>query len=60
MSYKFICKKCNETHDIDMRLSEYSPSGHYCPICEEELERDMSDISGGAIWKCSGAYGKSK
>lgn len=59
MTYRFTCPKCNEKHLLDIPISEYSPTGHKCPNCGEELVRDVEDFAGGVIWKCTGAFGKS-
>lgn len=61
MQYKFMCPKCGKKYVIEMPLSGYTSTGHICENeeCKTELIRDVSDFAGGAIWKCSGAFGKS-
>lgn len=61
MQYKFMCPKCGKKYVIEMPISQYSSTGHICENeeCKTELIRDVSDFAGGAIWKCSGAFGKS-
>lgn len=60
MQYKFKCPKCGQKYVIDMPMSEYTSTGHVCENknCKTELIRDVNDFAGGAIWKCSGAFGK--
>lgn len=62
MRYKFVCPKCGKKYTINIPLSEYTSSGHICKDknCETELIRDLDDFASGVIWKCQGAFGKSK
>lgn len=59
MTYKFKCEKCNKVVSVDMSIKEYTPDGHVCEECGSKLIRDYVDIAGAAIWKTSGAFGKS-
>ena len=49
MNYPFTCPKCGNHEDISMKMSEYTPSGHYCKKCNEEMERDISSMTFGMI-----------
>lgn len=44
MNYPFTCPKCGFKKQISMKMSEYTSSGHYCPICNEEMQRDISSM----------------
>lgn len=44
MYYKFICPKCDSEETIEMKMSEYTSSGHICKNCGEELVRDISTM----------------
>lgn len=57
MTYKFICKNCGQKFALDIAMKDFKPEGHICENCGNELERDVTDFAGGAIWRCSGAYG---
>ena len=49
MNYPFRCPKCNHEKNIEMKMSEYTSSGHYCPICNEEMQREISSMKCGAF-----------
>ena len=56
MQYKFVCPKCGEKYTLSIPISEYTSEGHYCEKDNTELERDVTDFAGGAVWKCGGSY----
>lgn len=45
MNYPFRCPKCNHEEIIEMKMSEYTGSGHLCPLCNEEMQRDISSMT---------------
>ena len=47
MNYPFTCPKCGYHKDIEMKMSEYTASGHMCKECNEEMQRDISSITFG-------------
>lgn len=55
MIYHFICPQCGAMHDIYMRMSEYTASGHLC-ACGAELVRDPKDFCTSYAAKFDGFY----
>lgn len=49
MNYPFTCPKCGYHKDIEMKMSEYTSSGHLCDECNEEMQRDISSMKCGAF-----------
>lgn len=49
MNYPFRCPKCNHEEIIEMKMSQYSANGHYCPICNEEMQREISSMTFGMM-----------
>lgn len=49
MNYPFTCPKCGFKKQISMKMSEYTSSGHLCPLCNEEMEREISSMKCGAF-----------
>ena len=43
MQYPFECK-CGHSEIIDMPIKEYTSSGHFCPICGEEMTREVKSL----------------
>lgn len=40
--YSFECPSCDHREVKLINIREYSPNGHYCPVCEDmELVRDI-------------------
>lgn len=62
MIYRFKCPKCGQKYELNIPISQYSSTGHFCTNndCSTELQRDYTDIAGASIWKTSGAYGTGK
>ena len=44
MNYPFHCPKCGLKKDISMPINQYTSQGHYCPICNTELVREVSSL----------------
>lgn len=44
MNYPFECEKCNHKEIISMAMKDYNSNGHYCPICGEEMTREVSSL----------------
>ena len=59
MIYVFRCEKCNATHEVEMKMSEYTAENHHCPDCDSLMIRDVQNYGINAQWHCDGAYGKS-
>ena len=49
MYYDFVCKNCGNKEVIEMKMSEYTSSGHLCPLCNEEMGREISSMKCGAF-----------
>lgn len=49
MYYDFVCKNCGNKEIIEMKITEYTSEGHYCPICNEEMQREISSMKCGAF-----------
>ena len=45
MNYPFTCPKCGYHKDIEMKMSEYTSSGHLCDECNTEMKRDISSMT---------------
>ena len=56
MDYRFQCPKCGTEQTISMPLKDYHSDGHYCSVCNSELQRSIFDFASGAIWKTDGSY----
>ena len=41
MYYPFECPKCGHNEIIEMKINAYTASGHYCPVCGEEMKREV-------------------
>lgn len=48
MNYPFECK-CGHYEIISMPIKEYTASGHHCPVCGEEMTREVKSL----ICQCS-------
>lgn len=48
MNYPFECK-CGHTEIISMPIKEYTSEGHLCPICGEEMTREIKSM----VCQCS-------
>lgn len=57
MIYVFRCEKCNKTHEVEMKMSEYTSENHHCHDCDSLMIRDIGNYGVNAQWRCSGAYG---
>lgn len=44
MFYPFVCPKCGHEETISMRITEYVATGHECPKCQTEMERDPQSL----------------
>lgn len=44
MNYPFECRKCGYNEIISMPIKEYKSEGHYCPICGEEMTREIESL----------------
>ena len=55
MIYHFICPKCGSKYELQIRISEYKSTGHFCE-CGEELVRDPKDFCTSYSAKFSGFY----
>ena len=49
MNYPFECSKCGHSEIISMPIKEYKSEGHYCPICGEEMTREIKSM----VCQCS-------
>lgn len=49
MNYPFECSKCGHAEIISMPIKEYTSEGHYCPICGEEMTREIKSM----VCQCS-------
>lgn len=59
MDYPFECPNCGHKEIIPMKMSEYRREGHYCKICNTEMEREVSSlICGLSIDKTNSFYRK--
>lgn len=43
MNYPFECK-CGHKEIVSMPIKEYRADGHYCPICHEEMKREVGSL----------------
>ena len=52
--YTFECPSCDHREVKLIKIRDYSPKGHYCPICEDmELTRDIqADICSIHTFNC--------
>lgn len=58
MNYPFECK-CGHKEIIPMPIKEYRPNNHFCPVCGEEMEREISSlVCGCSIDKTGDFYRK--
>ena len=48
MNYPFECI-CGHSEIISMPIKEYTALGHYCPICGEEMTREVKSL----VCQCS-------
>ena len=44
MNYPFECRKCGHKEIISMPIKEYHADNHLCPICGEEMDREISSL----------------
>lgn len=44
MNYPFECPECGHSEIISMPMSQYTSSGHYCPVCGEEMTRKIKSM----------------
>jgi predicted nucleic acid-binding Zn ribbon protein len=44
MTYPFFCPNCGQEENISMRMSDYSSTGHLCPICNTEMKRTIESL----------------
>lgn len=44
MIYPFECPNCKHKEEISMPMSEYLSTGHYCPICNTEMVREIKSL----------------
>lgn len=58
MYYDFVCKNCGNKEIIEMKITEYTSEGHHCPICNEEMQRDISSMKYGMVKDMSGGFYK--
>ena len=58
MKYGFVCPKCDFRKEIDMKMSEYTSSGHLCDKCNEEMIRDISAMGFGMLKDNTGSFYK--
>lgn len=56
MNYPFECPNCGHSEKIEMRMSEYVASGHYCPECNTEMQREVKSLVCGASIDKSGDF----
>ena len=58
MTYDYECtnEECKETFTIERSMNETSEVE--CPICGSNVKRIYKSV--GMVWKCGGAFGKSK
>ena len=43
MNYPFVCK-CGYSEIISMPINEYRSNNHFCPICGEEMTREVKSL----------------
>lgn len=43
MNYPFECK-CGHSEIISMPISEYHSDNHFCPVCGEEMYREVKSL----------------
>ena len=55
MNYPFECK-CGHSEIISMQMSSYTASGHYCPVCGEEMNREIKSLVCGLSIDRSGDF----
>ena len=44
MNYDFECPSCKHKEVISMPIKDYTSSGHYCPSCNTEMQREVSSL----------------
>lgn len=44
MNYPFECPKCKHKENISMPIKEYKSEGHICPVCGEEMVREVESL----------------
>ena len=47
MKYPFECE-CGHKEIIEMPITQYRGEGHYCPVCQKEMTREISSMICGA------------
>ena len=56
MNYPFECK-CGHSEIISMPIKEYHSDNHFCPVCGEEMYREVKSlVCSASINKCGGFY----
>ena len=58
MNYPFECTKCNHAETISIPISQYTSEGHICPVCGEEMVREVSSLVCKSIDKTGSFYSK--
>lgn len=73
MLYKFMCRKCDKVHQVDIKMADYDKekNNQVCPDCKGKMDRVIeweglashlggySDVGGMATWQ-TGSVAKSK
>lgn len=44
MNYLFECSKCGHKETISMPIQEYNADNHLCPVCGEEMVREIKSL----------------
>lgn len=56
MNYPFVCPKCGHNEIVSMKMIDYTASGHFCPKCGGELQREVSSLVCGAAIDRTGDF----
>lgn len=62
MLYKFMCRKCDKVHQVDIRMTDYDKekNNQVCPDCKGKMDRVIEwqgiATGSGAGW-CGNSHG---
>lgn len=59
MNYPFECK-CGHKEEINMPMVEYHADNHFCPICGEEMTREVKSLICGMSIDKTGSFYRSQ
>lgn len=43
MKYPFVCE-CGNKEEVSMPITQYTPDGHMCSVCGEEMTREIESL----------------